>query len=96
MSEHHPTLPIALNLFGTTGCHLCDEAFACVQPFVDAKICVVTSVDIVSDLTLYERYECHIPVLQNALTGDELLWPFTGLQVQHWLQQYLAQQQGSH
>jgi hypothetical protein len=95
MSNHHLSLPIHLKLFGTTGCHLCDDAAEQVQPFVDAQICQLESVDIVSDLTLYERYELHIPVLYNPHADDELRWPFTGPEVQQWLQQYLAQGQGS-
>lgn len=63
-----------LILFGTDGCHLCDEARALLgQAGVQAVYA-----DIVGDEALIERYGIRIPVLRRP-DGAELGWPF-GLQ----------------
>lgn len=95
MLKTPPKLPMQIFLYGTSGCHLCDLALQEVQPFIDAQICYVDAVDIVSDPELYRRYELSIPVLHNPLVADELSWPFTGRDVQLWLQRAIAQLSGA-
>ncbi len=62
-------------LFGTLGCHLCEEAEAVLQPFV-AQGLVVELLDIVDSATWLERYALTIPVLRRVDNGEELHWPF--------------------
>lgn len=93
MNSALPPLPISLCLYGTSECHLCDQALTQVQPFINAQICQVEHIDIVSDLDLYERYALCIPVLYNPRSQSELRWPFTALDVQQWLQNDFSQQQ---
>lgn len=62
-----------LILFGTSGCHLCEQAEvivnACVPDGVD-------TVDIAEQEQWQERYAVRIPVLYDIETQQELGWPF--------------------
>ena len=62
-------------LFGTLGCHLCEEAEQVLQPFV-AQGLVVELLDIIDSPEWLERYSLSIPVLRRVDTGQELHWPF--------------------
>lgn len=94
MTELMPLLPIPLRLYGTSECHLCELALAHIQPFIDADICSIETVDIVNDMTIYERYAVSIPVLCNPITQSELCWPFDGPVIQLWLQHELQRYPG--
>lgn len=94
MFKNDPILPLQIYLYGTSGCHLCDDALLQLQPFVDAKICYVKEIDIISNPQIYAQYELMIPVLYNPRTNDELPWPFNGPEVQLWLQNAIQQLQG--
>ncbi|MFI3186388.1 MAG: glutaredoxin family protein [Methylococcaceae bacterium] len=62
-----------LMLFGTSGCHLCEQAEviinACVPNAVDY-------VDIAEQEQWQEQYAIRIPVLYDPETKQELGWPF--------------------
>ena len=62
-------------LFGTSGCHLCDEA----EKIIVANIRQITfeTVDIVEQPQWYDKYAIKIPVLYHDDTGKELFWPFS-------------------
>ena len=62
-------------LFGTLGCHLCDEAEQVLQPFV-AQGLIVELLDIIDSADWLERYALTIPVLRRVDNGHELNWPF--------------------
>ena len=62
-------------LFGTLGCHLCDEAEQVLQPFV-AQGLIVELLDIIDSADWLERYALTIPVLRRVDKGQELHWPF--------------------
>ena len=68
-------------LYGTKGCHLCDNAenllmqAQCVLPMTWQYI------DIALDENLVTQYGSKIPVLVN-LMGDVLYWPFSLLDIQ--------------
>jgi hypothetical protein len=69
---------IRLHLYGTSHCHLCDQAkseLLAFMPFAKDTIELV-EVDIVSDDSLYSELEEKIPVLENQQTGQRLYWPF--------------------
>ena len=60
-----------IRLYGTQGCHLCEEAKEILQRAgVDA-----TYIDIVDDDELFARYGMRIPVIMRT-DGTELGWPF--------------------
>ncbi|AAU92202.1 MULTISPECIES: glutaredoxin family protein [Methylococcus] len=60
-----------LVLYGTDGCHLCEEA----GELLAGLGVVATAVDILGDDHLLQRYGLRIPVLRDG-AGRELDWPF--------------------
>lgn len=71
-----------VNLFGTSGCHLCEEveAILCQAGVAAAKI------DILDDDKLFDKYSLRIPVLKRIDNGAELNWPFDADSVLRFLQ----------
>lgn len=61
-----------LVLYGTTYCHLCEQAEVVLQ---QAGVSAVY-IDIADDDGLIERYGTRIPVVRRADSGAELGWPF--------------------
>lgn len=70
-----PPITMQLILYGTYGCHLCEQASALVLPFTGRGI-ELKEVDILDDPALEERYGVRIPVLLNPESEQELGWPF--------------------
>jgi len=71
-----------IKLYGTSCCHLCDEAEAILREMgIDAD-----HVDIVDDDELLEKYGIRIPVLTRVDTGGELGWPFDAVAVLRFLE----------
>ena len=68
-------MPAHCELFGTLGCHLCEEAEQVLQPFV-AQGLVVELLDIIDSPEWMQRYALTIPVLRRVDKGKELNWPF--------------------
>ena len=62
-------------LFGTLGCHLCEDAEQVLQPFVEQGL-IVELLDIIDSPQWLERYALTIPVLRRVDNGQELFWPF--------------------
>lgn len=58
-------------LYGTQGCHLCDEA----RTMLEQTGVAHTYIDINDDDALFARYGMQIPVLLR-MDGAELGWPF--------------------
>lgn len=65
-----------LTLYGTAGCHLCEEA----EDRLAALSLPAHRVDIADDAALLERYGVRIPVLKRD-DGAELGWPFTAAEI---------------
>lgn len=76
-----PSTQVRLRLYGTSGCHLCDQAFAMLYPLAQTEGWMVEPVDIADDGALLDCYGERIPVLANPCRGRELDWPFTLEQV---------------
>ncbi|MFP5380452.1 MAG: glutaredoxin family protein [Vicinamibacteria bacterium] len=53
----------AVVLYTKPGCHLCDEALALLDELAPAYGLAITSVDITTDASLFERYRYEIPVV---------------------------------
>jgi hypothetical protein len=70
-----------LILYGTVGCHLCEQAKAVIV----LTGATATYIDITDDDTLYERYGMRIPVLRRADTESEIGWPFNAMDVSRFL-----------
>ena len=70
-----------LVLYGTSCCHLCEQAETVLR---EAGI-VAEYVDIADDDGLLEKYGVRIPVLRRSDTGAELGWPFDAATVARFL-----------
>lgn len=64
-------------LFGTDGCHLCEEA----QHLLHENNIQFQLKDIMQDQEWQEKYALLIPVLVHSKTQQQLNWPFAGQQV---------------
>jgi hypothetical protein len=68
---------IRLLLFGTFGCHLCEQAELiindCLPNIVELTIEII---DIAEQEQWQEQYALRIPVLHHPETKKELGWPF--------------------
>lgn len=72
-------------LFGTLGCHLCEQAEVVVMPLVENGL-LVELLDIAERSDWVDRYGLRIPVLRRVDTGAELNWPFEVEQIVRFLQ----------
>jgi len=79
---------ITLKLYGTSGCHLCEQAQEVISSATTqvSNTCTVnlSQLDIMDDDSLYALYETRIPVLtiENGRTSTLLNWPFDCLQIE--------------
>jgi hypothetical protein len=80
LEDHAPEVTSMLTLFGTQGCHLCDDAEAMLACAATARAIEWRYVDIALDPALVERYGTRIPVLAGA-DGQEIGWPFSLLDI---------------
>lgn len=67
-------MTVKFNLYGTEGCHLCEEALSLCLTVIESNDLKV--VDIVDDEVLVEQYRVTIPVLERLDTQTKLFWPF--------------------
>jgi hypothetical protein len=71
-----------LMLFGTSGCHLCEQAEVIINAWVPD---VVEIVDIAEQEQWQEQYAVRIPVLYDSDTKQELGWPFDLAEVENFI-----------
>ncbi|PCJ45694.1 MAG: hypothetical protein COA99_04290 [Moraxellaceae bacterium] len=70
-----------LCLYGTTSCHLCDDALLVIDTALNMDYFEKKIIDIVDSDELMAAYGVRIPVLKIERTGDELGWPFDAAQL---------------
>ncbi len=63
-------------LYGTSACHLCEDAEKLIDGAIQSHHIICSKKDITEDDTLLEKYGLSIPVIRCSETGDELNWPF--------------------
>jgi hypothetical protein len=68
-----------LILFGTSGCHLCEQAEILINKCIPDG---VDHVDIAEQEQWQEQYAVRIPVLYHPETKRELGWPFDEAEVE--------------
>ena len=68
-------------LYSTKFCHLCEEA----EKIIHHAGITATTIDIVDDDNLFQKYRIRIPVLQRIDNNAELDWPFDTLTVLQFL-----------
>ena len=74
-----------LRLYGTSACHLCEEASALLQNLACEIELHWSEIDIAQDDQLLQRYGIKIPVLQRVDSNTELCWPFSEADILDWL-----------
>lgn len=75
-----------LILYGTLGCHLCEQAFSLVSPRLMGVDFRLVEVDISDSEQLMTDYGIRIPVLCCQESGAELGWPFGDEQLLQFLE----------
>lgn len=65
-----------LTLYGTSACHLCEDARALCDAVLNPLFFDLQWVDISDSDEWIARYGERIPVLQRMADGSELAWPF--------------------
>jgi hypothetical protein len=68
-------------LYGTEGCHLCEDAE---QLLVDAGL-AFSQQDIIEDPQLLQNYGLLIPVLFHSASQQQLNWPFDSQALQDFI-----------
>jgi hypothetical protein len=76
-----------LCLYSTSACHLCEQAESLLQGMAENIMLSWDTIDIVDDDQLMQRYGLKIPVLHKPEGEVDLCWPFTELDILHWLAQ---------
>ncbi|RLA20051.1 MAG: glutaredoxin family protein [Gammaproteobacteria bacterium] len=78
---------VKLILYGTDGCHLCEEAEVILNRLLEklpmrfkVEQCDITTAD-----ELMALYGIRIPVIKNGQSGNELGWPFDEQQLRDFL-----------
>jgi hypothetical protein len=77
---------LQLQLLGTVGCHLCDEAEQVLLASLDLYSVQVEVVDIAESDALFDRFGIRIPVLRHESSNTCLDWPFADAEVAHFVQ----------
>ncbi len=75
-------------LFGTTGCHLCEEAEDLLADKIQRH--ELEYIDIAEQEKWQDKYAIKIPVLYHKDSGKELFWPFSGADVDCFLESFLS------
>jgi hypothetical protein len=65
-----------LQLFGTSGCHLCEQAEDIIAACRVGHNVTLDNIDIAEQEQWQARYATRIPVLLHLATQQELGWPF--------------------
>lgn len=74
-------------LYGTVGCHLCEQALEQLALVVGWQRVrsAVEQIDIADDDALLTAYQTRIPVLVSVPGGESLDWPFDAAGLRRWL-----------
>lgn len=80
-------MPISLNLYSTSHCHLCEEAKALLTELSVSALYTNDNfnwfeVEISEDSVLLEQYGLKIPVIKRLDINQELSWPFGTADIQ--------------
>jgi len=78
-------LQYRLTLFGTSACHLCEQAEELILASLTAGTYGLNKVDIAADEELLAKYGAFIPVLEQEGRARTLSWPFDKEKLLHFL-----------
>ena len=74
-----------LIFYGSPQCHLCEQALALIETYLNECNTGLKKVNVLGDLSLKKRYGLRIPVIKDSRTDCELAWPFGAEDFQVWL-----------
>ena len=75
-----------LLLFGTSGCHLCEQADSIINDCILGGFdLMIEAIDIAEFEQWQAQYAMRIPVLYHPETQQELGWPFDQKQVKNFI-----------
>ena len=74
-------------LYGTSGCHLCDEAETIISTALKNQNITYMNQDIVENDNLLNQYCLTIPVFKCHTTQQELNWPFSVEEIKAFIRQ---------
>lgn len=74
-----------LRLYGTSACHLCEEATTLLRSLACEMELHWTEIDIADEDQLMQLYGIKIPVLKREDSDTVLCWPFSKADILHWL-----------
>lgn len=70
--------PMNITLYGTSACHLCEQAAAMLIHLRNDYDLNLVEIDICDSESLLAEYSLTIPVLLREDTQEKLWWPFSG------------------
>ena len=79
-----------LVMYTRTGCHLCEQAQAVIEPWLQPYGLELASIEIADSDDLLERYGVRIPVVRLEGAAQDLGWPFDGDALRHYLDSAVA------
>lgn len=77
---------ISLQLFSTSGCHLCELAKQQLDELAAQIPLICEEIEIADSEALVELYGLRIPVVRELGSGREIGWPFDPAQLEIFLQ----------
>ena len=81
---------IRLLLFGTSGCHLCEQAELIIKScLANNKELTIETIDIAEQEQWQEQYAVCIPVLYHPETKNDLGWPFNTALVKNFINELI-------
>jgi hypothetical protein len=72
-------------LYGTSACHLCDDAEVSIRAISKTMPVIYIKQDIIEDDILLEKYGSSIPIFHCKETKNELSWPFNELALKEFI-----------
>jgi arsenate reductase-like glutaredoxin family protein len=65
-----------LQLYGTSDCHLCEQALEMLENIAIHTDIKIEFIDICEHDVYFERYQFTIPVVENTFNKKTCAWPF--------------------
>lgn len=78
-------------LYGTLGCHLCEQAEQIIAKLMEDFTIALDVVDIADEPEWLDAFAERIPVLENLHNGQQADWPFDPHILSDWLTDSSAQ-----
>lgn len=79
-----------LLLFGTSGCHLCEQAEQIINEYLlNNPELTIEIIDIAEQEQWQEQYDIRIPVLYHPETKKDLGWPFNQTHIKEFINELI-------